>query len=54
MEVKKLVYIEKENINKLVKCVEKDKIHLRNIPHQPGEFSAKSFKLTTTCLPDKG
>jgi hypothetical protein len=53
MEVKKLVYIEKENINKLVKCLEKDKIYLRNIPHQPGEFSAKPFKLTKTCMPNR-
>ena len=50
MEVKKLIYDEKDNINKLVKCLEKDKIHLRNIPHQPGEFSAKPFKLTTKCV----
>ena len=49
MEVKKLIFEEKENINKLVKCLEKDKIYLSNIPHQPGEFSAKPFKLTTTC-----
>ena len=54
MEVKKLIYNEKKNINKLVKCLEKDKIDLRNIPHQPGEFSAKPFKFTTTCEPNKG
>ena len=54
MEVKKLIYDEKDNINKLVKCLQKDEIHLRNIPHQPGEFSSKEFKLTTTCKPNKG
>lgn len=54
MEVKKLIYDEKDNINKLVKCLKKDRIYLRNIPHQPGEFSAKEFKLTTTCELNKG
>ena len=53
MEILKLSYSEKDNINKLVKCLERDKVHLRNIPHQPGEFSAKPFKLTTTCEPGK-
>jgi len=53
MEVKKLIYNETDNINKLVKCLEKDKVYLRNIPHQPGEFSAKPFKLTTTCEPNR-
>ena len=50
MEVKKLIYDEKDNINKLVKCLKKDEIYLRNIPHQPGEFSAKEFKLLLIIL----
>ena len=49
MEVKKLIYNEKDNITKLVKCLDKDKDILSNIPHQPGEFSALPFKKTTTC-----
>lgn len=48
-----LNYNESDNINKLVKCLDKDKKYLRNIPHQPGEFSSKPFKNTTTCLPNK-
>jgi len=53
MIVKELIYNKDDNINKLVKCLEKDKKYLKNIPHQPGEFSAKPFKLTTTCKPNK-
>ena len=53
MEVKKLIYNEKDNITKLVKCLDKDKDILSNIPHQPGEFSALPFKKTTTCNPKK-
>lgn len=49
MNIKQLLYKEKDNINKLVKCCKKDKEILRNIPHQPGEFSSKPFKLTTKC-----
>ena len=42
-----------KNIVDLVKCCNNDKEILRNIPHQPGEFSNKPFKLTTTCNPQK-
>lgn len=53
MEIKIKNYVEQENINKLVKCLNKDEKYLRKIPHQPGEFSSKPFKNTTTCLPNR-
>lgn len=51
--IKTLKYKEEDNIGKLVKCCKSDENILRNIPHQPGEFSDKPFKLTTTCNPNK-
>lgn len=50
MDIKLLKYNQEDNITGLVKCLEEDKEYLRNIPHKPGEFSNKPFKLTTTCL----
>ena len=49
MEIKILKYNEKDNIANLVKCLDKDKDSLRNIPHQPGEFSNIPFKETFNC-----
>ena len=49
MIVKELLYNENDNITKLVKCLEKDRHILENIPHQPGEFSSKKFKKTYKC-----
>ena len=54
MEIKKLNYNETDNITKLVKCLDKDKDILSNIPHQPGEFSNLPFKKTFTCDVHKG
>lgn len=47
------MYDEQDNMTDTVKCLDKDKYYLRNIPHQPGEFSNLPFKLTTTCNPNK-
>lgn len=54
MDLKKLTYDKNDNITKTVKCLDKDKDILRDIPHQPGELSNLPFKLTTTCNPNKG
>ena len=48
-----LTYNKTDNITNTVKCLNKDKSILRNIPHQPGELSDLPFKLTTTCNPNK-
>jgi hypothetical protein len=53
MKIELLTYNKNENIVDLVKCCNNDKEILRNIPHQPCEFSNKPFKLTTTCNPQK-
>ena len=53
MDTITLNYSKSENITDTVKCLDKDKEILHNIPHQPGELSNLPFKLTTTCNPNK-